>query len=136
MERNYSRWIKPNTEDICRIQWTRGNPASRTLSSKIAASRQSRATPSTNSGLLDCLSPFSSVDDIRRCGTDRGTLCTFYEPEDILDSVREIERDCFEDSTLADSLKNCSRECMTALAELADRYGCCIHSENEIINRR
>ena len=25
---------------------------------------------------------------------------------------------------------------MTALAELADRYGCCIHSEIEIINRR
>ena len=95
----------------------------------------------TNSGLLDCVFQNPSIDDIRQCGTDRGTLCTFYEhfsptsSEDILDSVREIERDCFKDSTLAESLKNCSRECMTALAELADRYGCCIHSEIEIINR-
>ena len=92
----------------------------------------------TNSGLLDCVFQNPSIDDIRQCGTDRGTLCTFYKPfsptssEDILDSVREIERDCFEDSTLANTLKNCSSECMTALEEFADRYGCCIHSQNEI----
>ena len=57
----------------------------------------------TNSGLLDCVFQISSIDDIRRCRLIAGH-CAPSMNLSVRDSVREIERDCFEDSTLADSL--------------------------------
>ena len=92
-----------------------------------------------DSGLVTCNNPFifSTIQDIMRCGSDRGTLCALHDPfsatgEDILDRVRDAERLCFEVNSLGDTLANCSNECRAALQVIADDYGCCVHSETEI----
>ena len=92
-----------------------------------------------DSGLVTCNNPFisSTIQDIMRCGSDRGTLCALHDPslasgEDILDRVRDAERLCFEVNSLVDTLTNCSNECRAALQVIADDYGCCVHSETDI----
>ena len=92
-----------------------------------------------NFGLVTCHNPFisSTIQDIMRCGSDRGTLCALHEPslasgEDILDRFRDAEEQCFEVNSLADTLANCSNECRAALKVIADDYGCCVHSETDI----
>ena len=73
---------------------------------------------------------FTSLGDIRRCGTDRGTLCALYDPS--LDT-REIRRLCFVDNTLPETLANCSSKCRKRLETFASEFGCCIHTEPRIV---
>ena len=89
---------------------------------------------------LSCNLPFTSLGDIRRCGTDRGTLCALYDPsldttgtQDIEQHAREIERFCFKDNTISETLTNCSSGCRETLETFASEFGCCIHTEPRIV---
>ena len=89
----------------------------------------------TESGLLSCGVPLFFVADSSRCGTDRGTLCALYSTDasgSLTDSAEDIERLCFEDSSLAETLQNCSAQCRGALEALAVNFGCCVRSETSI----
>ena len=84
-----------------------------------------------------CVLPFfENIGDIRRCGTDRGTLCALYNPSlatiDIVNRAQNVERVCFEDNLLSDTLANCSAECRGALEAFGSDFGCCIRSEPEL----
>ena len=78
---------------------------------------------------------FSNAEDIRRCGTDRGTLCALYSPSltttdrDIVDRAQDVQHFCFEEASLSKSLANCSAECRNALEAFGSDFGCCVRSE-------
>ena len=83
---------------------------------------------------------FTKLKDVRRCGTDRGTLCALYDPSldttgtvDIEELAIEIDRLCSGDNTLSDTLTNCSSKCRKRLETFASKFGCCIHTEPRIL---